>query len=81
MTNLFYFQVEEVPGSHTIFFIFFCLFFYPILINYLPIYLSSILMFDFFFFHIHFIFIYLFIFYLFAYLCITYLFIYSLILI
>ena len=58
MTNLFYSQVEGVPGSRTIicvFFVFvFCMFFFQLSnINYLLIYQSTILMFDIFFFHIY----------------------------
>ena len=50
MTNLFYSQVEGVPGSHTIFFYCFSLN-YPILITYLFfIYYSDV---DFVFFHMY----------------------------
>ena len=49
MNKLFYSQVEGVPGSRTIFFVFLVI----SNINYLLIYLSTILMFDFFFFHIY----------------------------
>ena len=70
MTNLFYFQVEEVPGSRTIIFFSFN---YPILLTYLFIYLSTILMFDF----SSFIYIYLHLFtYFLIYLLFFYLFIY-----
>ena len=81
MTNLFYSQVEGVPGSHTtfcVFCVFFCFSFnYPILITYLFIYYSDV---RFFLLSYIFIFIYLFIslfiYFIYFYLLI-YLFIYS----
>ena len=76
MTNLFYSQVEGVPGSHTIFF--FCFSFnYPILIT--TYFLSTILMFDFLFFHMYlssFIYLFPYLFIYFIYLFFIYLFIY-----
>ena len=75
MTNLSYSQVEGIPGSRSI--IFFSFFFnYPILITKI-IYLSTIPMFDFFFFYIYlssFIYLFPYLFILFIYF--IYLFIY-----